>query len=229
MSKTSGIVFSGKRYWSPPGSAAPAAALPDTSRFKNNGTFVNHTHYDQLPSGLWVASFDNGNDDYVQLGTPVSIQGLLTQLTLEAWVCPLQIVNDAGIMGNLNTWSGGFMLCQRNTGGGVVHFGFRFVTSLGVADDSFLSGSIGQWQHFVGTFNSLGGANNQKSYIQGVLASQHTVAASILPPVPSFTIGKSGNYSSYFGSVGLQRIYSYALSADEINRRFEAERRFFGV
>lgn len=64
-----GVVFEGKRYWSPYGSTSPDVNLPDVSRYGNDGTFkgTGEPAWTQEPSGLWVMSFD-GTDDIVTIG-----------------------------------------------------------------------------------------------------------------------------------------------------------------
>ena len=77
-------VFEGKRYLSPYGSVAPAAGLPDISRYGNGGVFTDIA-WAQLPSGVWVMPFD-GLTSAVDFGAHIEhrIQG--TQFSVECWV-----------------------------------------------------------------------------------------------------------------------------------------------
>ena len=61
MSKYKGCVFEGFSPRAPLGAVAPADALPDMSRYGNDGVFGGGAAaptWTQLPSGLWVLEFD---------------------------------------------------------------------------------------------------------------------------------------------------------------------------
>ncbi len=75
-------VFAGKRYWSPYGSVAPAADLPDISRYQLTGMFINNTAWVQLPSGLWVLTFDGTGDSIMYVGSTARVQSFVT------WIYP---------------------------------------------------------------------------------------------------------------------------------------------
>lgn len=66
--KTTGLVFCGKRYWSPYGSTAPANSLPDVSRYGNDGTFTNTPVWTQLPSGIWTIAFTAASSQLITIG-----------------------------------------------------------------------------------------------------------------------------------------------------------------
>ena len=217
MSKTTGVVFSGKRYWSPLGSGAPPAGWPDTSRFKNHGTDSGGVSWVQLPSGVWVKQFD-GVDGHSDQGSAPSIQPEQANVvSLCGW-----IYCDVFSAGN---WD--FMLGADNAG--CLGFGVRtrFVqaTNLGTADApaSSLTPTDGAWNFIGMTWD-------------GVLVT-YFLNSSVPESYawnPTFNTTRNkwiGNAWFQFTAkkVGSLVMDKRILTPDEIARRFEAERRMFGL
>ena len=226
VSKTRGLVFEGQRYWSPPGSVAPPLSLPDKSRFGNNGAFTDIT-WIQLPSGLWVMSF-NGTSSSVALGNDVSFTtpsgltlGAWFQTSESTWACILGRIN--------NTWAlspnGAFVLVAGDMCG-------IEIRSNGAERDGTVTNNWGDgvWHYVVGTWDGA----NLYTYIDGVLEAGPVGAAQ---PGSGTTedifIGQrelGGSERFFTGYIApILSIYNYALNLDQVNKHFEAERRFFGV
>lgn len=226
MPKTSGLVFAGKRYWSPPGSAAPPVGLPDVSRWANPGAFTNHTHYHQLPSGAWYMDLDG--DDYVQCPAATSRQLNFTSesFTLLAW-CRGTLAAACYIMGQGDTdhdgW--GFFVWVNN-------LSFRLNQALGHTDISAVNGfASGAWQLVGVTRNG----NTGQFYTNGApvvtIGGGGLVDAVSVAGGNKFLIGIDDNEltGTWPGSMGWHRVWNYELTPDEMARIWVAERGFFGV
>ena len=67
--RTTGAVLLSREYRT---ILEPPASLEDTSRYGNNGVFTDAPTWLQLPSGLWVLSF-NGTSNHVTIATAPSL------------------------------------------------------------------------------------------------------------------------------------------------------------
>ena len=228
MSKSSGLVLAGKRYWSPPGSAAPAVGLPDVSRWKSDGTFTNHVAWAQLPTGVWYMTFD-GVDDYVQSPAAGSQQMNFTSesFTLLAWCYSPGLGAACYIMGQGATDVDGWgLFCFVNT------LSLRLNQAAGHTDisavDAFASGA---WQ-LVGVTRA---GNTGQFYING--APVATVGGGGLVDAVSvaggnkFLLGIADNEltNAWLGYKTWHRVVNYAMTPDEMARIWIAEHGFFGV
>ncbi|MFZ5391908.1 MAG: DUF2341 domain-containing protein [Patescibacteria group bacterium] len=195
-----------------------------------NGTLTNMTTTGQDASATsgWTANnkrwgagalmFD-GTDDYV-VGIGNSGMSGNPTFTLEAWFKP-NILNDATIVG--------FGDGNTSLGAGSMFLGANGSLSLATAGSNNATTSTGiiksgQWYHVV--IVKIPGAINSttKIYINGieypVTGSTSTPNITNLPVV----FGKFPNYSGYYfnGTIDSSRIYSRALSVDEILSNYQA-------
>ncbi len=90
MSQTSGKLFNGHRYWSPPWSGTPPDGMHDDSRYNSHLTFgagAAAPNWHQLASGAWVMEYD-GVDEYMYASAATTRQmDIVTQkYTLLCWV-----------------------------------------------------------------------------------------------------------------------------------------------
>jgi hypothetical protein len=78
----------------------------------------------------------------------------------------------------------------------------------------------GKWYYIVGSYDG----SNIKTYINGVLDSTRQYTGGIYNTSTNFTIGKSlqGTISNFNGVIDVTKIYSRALTADEINSNYQA-------
>ncbi len=224
MSKTRGLVLEGYSPRTPLGTAAPALSLPDMSRFGNNGVFTDVT-WVQLPSGLWVMSC-NGASSVVNLGAGVF--DTLEACTVEFWYAP-----NAPLGATTNMLWGFFTDIDNNWGGEYDRGNFYFYATIGGGAVVFIvsvgdAGMSFQWHHWASCFG-IGGA---EFWLDGVSMGTDVSTESVTDIAPTLVncFGEYGNGSLYWaGYIAPPRVYNYALSADEINKHFEAERRLFGV
>lgn len=200
--------------------------LYDRSRFRNNGVFANVT-WVQLPSGLWVMSF-NGTNSSVDLTTN-SIYNFTSELfTVEAW-----IYLDAA-------WSAAASVLFKGNHGGdgwFLSLGFGGGTNLELATNhaptweySYSTAlNKSQWYHGVAVRTST---TNVDIYINGVDdTASHAVHADPTTTIQRLAIGTRSNLvaNPFYGLIAQPRIYTYALSAATIYSHFQAKRGWFGV
>lgn len=229
--KAKGCVFEASRLWSPLGAAAPPDLLSDESRFGNNGVHTDIT-WVQLPSGLWVRSFD-GITSLIDCGADDSLDSYLKPqgFSLEAWV----LANSDG--GNDNgkifykDWGYELWLRSETIDGCLIEAMVDLVTT---DANAITSGriKIGVWGHIVAVYNRLG-TFRIELYLDGQLMALGTDTAGVGgltddTGTPLY-LGNDGLNYPFDGYQAFLRIHSYALSLDQINKHFEAERRFFGV
>ncbi len=224
--KNTGLVFGAAPIVSPLGSTAPPSVLKDRSRFKNDGTFTNVT-WSQLPSGLWVMGFNGA--------TSVSVHGSASSLdvykgdslTLSGWAyCTggdgaVRIISGAftsdGTTGRryaIGNSSSNTFLFYQSDGTTAINLNSNFTPKLNV------------WYFLCATYTS---APYRGIYVNGILANSSVVALGISPSFGAaiFSIGRASSTFYWPGQIALPCIYNYALSADQISRIYEAERRWF--
>jgi hypothetical protein len=212
--KNTGLVFGAAPIVSPPGSAAPPSILKDQSRYKNDGTFTNVT-WSQLPSGLWVMNF-NGATSKVTITNSDSNRKLTTKLSVVIWA----LISAAGRQVFLYKAQGALIQY-----GLEVSTGWRSELPASWTTAGAVS-SLGRWRFFCGTFDSSLGSDNAKIFVNATQTGQATSAVALTSTTYNITLGEwAGFYLT--GSLALPRIFNYALSADQISRIYEAERRWF--
>jgi len=232
--KATGIVLDVARQR---GGAMPGVVtLHDHSRFGNDGAMTNMA-WVQLPSGLWVPSF-NGVSSYADCGVDNSLDMGSGDFTVLFWFCRAPIFisetfcikGGTGIAGKryLASLTGGAGLGQPrfqidDDGGG----GLREIQSAGNFADNIY--------HLYGGMRD---GNNIRLFLDGVedAASPTAIGAyGSLDQAHSLLIGCGFNHATltrvdyYEGYIAIIRIYSYALSPAQIRSRFNATRRLFGV
>ena len=223
MSKYRGLVLEGYSPRAPLGAVAPALSLPDVSRYRNNGGFTDVT-WVQLPSGLWVMELNDATSG-INCGSDPSHQ-IANPLTIIGWVYPngadmigYFISNlDLGTLFGYALWWDGFndrVRLEWARGNG----GLRY-SSLVFSDTNV-------WV-FVGC--TVDAADLITFYRNGQPAGTSPNGAIAASPA-SLYIGRPvpPSVGSWNGYIAPPRVYNYALSGDEINKHFEAERRLFGM
>lgn len=227
--KSTGIVFSGRNYI---GSAEPpATVLEDESRWGNDGAFAGDGSPDwvQLPSGLWVMSFD-GSTSLVSIGDVLDI-AYDTPQTYMAWIkttgnglIAIICKHDAG--SPYQGWS--FRVAS--TGIGYDYVGatgrlYATTTTTTVTDDAW---------HFVMASKGDETEANLELYVdtilQGKSVASDTLAATADDKGAPLQIGARDTTLELFpGLIALPKILSYTFSAGQGKKIFESERYWFGV
>jgi len=236
--KAKGLVLEGQRFRSPD-EVAPPLYLPDVSRFGNDGVFgagAAAPTWTRLPSGLWVLTFDGANTyiDATGANTP-SLDIISSDYTILGWINWLSSGVSQHILGRyvldnngweiyLTEWGGDFSLTNRHH-----HSGTIVDTHPRTAYNS-TEWTQGIW-HFMAITRSGNLANHYRNGVD--LATTFSTGGLVDPEActQDLTIGirYTKNAEWYFGMQGLLRVCKYAMSQDQINQHFEAERRFFGV
>lgn len=216
VSKTSRLVLDTAHQ---PGLVEPSSVtLTDYSRFKNNGAMANVT-WVQLPSGLWVMSF-NGVNSEVNCGDGASLK-IIRAITLEAWA----IYSTAKDFNPIISKYPAYNLRQRSANEG-------FTATLRDVDDGTTLAEYGgtyanRYFYIVGTW-TIG--DYLRLYRNGV---QLAISAAILNKelmvntTPCY-IGRWQTVRSNMRIVFV-RIRYRALTHGQVITRFEATRHWFGA
>jgi hypothetical protein len=179
----------------------------------NNGTLVNGVAYGYSNGGYW--NFD-GTDDSINIGT----LSYSNNITLEAWV---NTTNPTGWDDIIAGGCGDLLFGINSAGNGTLSWGgqcnvpFSPVTST-------ISITDGNWHHVVGTYNGSVAA----LYIDGNLEVSGNRSGNFTPG--NIAIGSGGGGGEYFnGKIANVRIYSKALTSDEIQQNYQATKdKFLG-
>ena len=151
-----------------------------------------------LDGNSWAEVHDNASVD------------LTDAITLEAWV---NIKSGEAIKGILGRWSSsqGYMIYLATDSD------IRFYINNAY---SFYSSMTTGWRHIVATYDK----SNRKLYVDGVLRDTDAMTAAIATSSNPVEIGRyAGNTSyEYDGDIAQPRIYNRALTAEEVQRNYNA-------
>jgi len=187
----------------------------DLSGNGNNGTLVNGVVYNSTNGG--VLSFDGGSG-YVDTGMTDNF----SQFSVSVWFYPTLFYGEKGIVTKYvsgfsnGNWTlelaGSNLLWDINDG---TQKSYQFPLT------------INTWYHAVGTYDSAGGTNNGKLYVNGLLRGVFSANAMALNS-DRINIGRAstGLFNGYISNV---RIYGRALSADEISKNFTNLQASYGI
>lgn len=209
-----------KRYWAPYGSVAPPLGWADDSRYGNDGVDTAMT-WVQLPSGLWVKSF-NGAASVVTIAD--TGYGVTDYITILAWINTTQITDRSTIYADAD------ISFECNDVGASVSDGALGIAELGVGNPVRTNDNVvvpNTWYHVAYTKNGAG-ANKNNVYLNGVALAFVNDAAWTMTPNGTKYIGARGGASQWFsGYMGPLQVYNYALTPDQINAKFASERHWF--
>ena len=223
--KSTGLVFAEKPSI---GIEPPATVLEDRSRYGTDGTFLGAGEPDwvQLPSGLWVLSFD-GNDDEVDLAQPPSL--FPANGTWEAWIN--RHVADLNMT---------ILSCDASGSNiGDCWFHVRAVTNKlrvnvinGALVAKDLDGNdvlaLDTWYHVAYSFGLAG----MKTYVNGVLQTDTDVETQAPAATQDLMFGMyrpAGASFGWNGQLALPRIHSRNLTAAELLAHYQREKHLFGL
>jgi len=234
--KTTGIVFNPEQSID---LEPDAATLYDLSRYKNNGTFnaADDPDWVQLPSGLWVVSYDGTPDCCITVSSTPSLSAL-PKMTVMAWINLSKKANNCGII-TKETNVGGTreFAFSLNVSGGIEMWLYsaaaanRLIAAITATDIS------GVWHHVASTWDGVNAANHSFIYIDGALQALDIDSKVGTGCVPhdggaDVRIGDAytpGDVYSADGYIVLPTIYNYALTPGQILNIYESERWLYNV
>ena len=194
--------------------------LSDLSGRGNFGTSVNGPTYSSANGGSIV--FD-GSDDYVNCGSPSTLNFGTGNFNLSCWV-NIPSTSGADWIGIISRYvSGVGFWIQLNPGNRYVGFGWdgnNFITSS-------TSAGGGQWK-FISCQRT--GSTSAEVYVNGISVASSSSMPSGTSNGQQIDIGRidiAGRYSA--GNIAQVSIYNRALSAAEIQQNFNATRGRFGI
>jgi hypothetical protein len=167
----------------------------------------------------------NGSSDWLRTSTSVPNLNITNNLTLESWVRPTS-TSVGGIFnyGSETLEQYALWWWSSNT--------FAFTSNWpstwyqGVTSSSY---TINNWYHVCATFLS----NAWKIYVNGTLAGSGTFAITSLPVASGGLLGLGNNHGGgdehFTGNIGQTRVYSTALTENQVKQNFYAQRIKYGV
>jgi len=213
---TRGVVFESPRFWSPYGTAQPADAWPDQSRYGNDGAFLGagQPDWQQLSSGLWVPQFDGTNDLIAITADPSIAFGNGYSMTY--WVKIITYTQYRRIWGK---WihADNRMSVYMDTGN------FIWLIRQGGVSHAFINATytVGTWAHYAVTLNAAG--NLAQHCKNGVVAN--TDAVYTVPDTTTADLQFGAVNGGSFGNIemALATLYNYELTIDQINAIYASE------
>ena len=184
-----------------------------------------HGNHGRIHGAKWVerkqghALWFDGEDDYVDCGAGASLD-IRKTVTVEVWVKPESDPGvDVGIAGK--HYANYALTFYRGSYWSYISGGGNNVKS---------GGKLGSWQHIVGTFDG----KLKTLYVDGKMMVSEVSKAPAIAPGKSLHIGciigdpssndPAQSKSGYFnGTIGQVRVYSRALSLDEVRKHYVAE------
>ncbi|MFH1031134.1 MAG: LamG-like jellyroll fold domain-containing protein [Chloroflexota bacterium] len=199
--------------------------LIDKSRHKRNGTFINHTKWTRLPTGVWVLDFD-GVDDAVTIPFDRSTYNI-PKMTICAWFNQREVKNQRLI----NCWQ-------------ALQYDWLMSCPAGAPQNRMVVGKggnagaaskilpINTWYFACATLARNGANADTSIYINGVFGASASAGTAVPVSGSAMVIGQPASLDNtlcWNGPIGKIDIYSYLLSAGQILNLFESSRRLYGV
>ena len=200
-------------------SASTTAEVLDRSGQGNNGDNSGATR--AIGKVGQALSFD-GSDDYVNVGDPTALR-LTSAGTASAWIYPTAYAPASG-------WR--VILNKGNWGGGLNYYSIYFQNSCSCVrfDTGSASATFGisvsqtyvplnTWSNVTITFDG----SNTRAYVNGVDRGSASMTGNPDTSGSNFYIGSPSGGASFFqGKIDETRVYSRALSADEVKQLYNA-------
>lgn len=224
--KATGLVFKSRDYI---GTAEPpATVLEDESRFGNDGAFLGagQPNWVQLPSGLWVTSFD-ATDDVITVPDNDSLDFGAGDFTLSIWYKATNISIIRNLIYKVDPGAplSGYVLRMLATN--VIIF---YITGSGAGGKIKNSNTIitdGAWHHLAATRRS---ETNLALFLDGAGDGSRADAdvGDLCTSATDLLIGAGGGQVTD-GTISGVKIYNRALAPEEIAAHYQATRHWFGV
>ena len=180
----------------------------DTSGFRNDALLHGGTWVQE--GGAYALSFD-GVDDYVDCGIK-RVLDLRETISLSLWVNPDE--TPTGEVGLAGKGYGSFLLTHYHD-----HRSWWYIGSSGNSVCSHLPDD--QWSHIVGTFDGA----KLRLYRNGALAVEDDSDQASIPKGDEFLIGVRDGAWFFKGRMSDVKVYSHALSDEEIAEQHQLGRR----
>lgn len=217
--------------------SATAGTVSDISGQGNTGTLTNMSQTASPTIGKIGQGLNfNGTTQYISLGTGLN-SVILTGFSFSAWIKPSSIPSDSGIIANYDGDNAtdanrdGFFLRLFNSGGGKIRFGVNNGATAYILRDTGAIITAGNYYHVVGTWDGTFAASGFKIYVNGVRSDTtdvvNGVVSSTQASAQEMTIGRVQFFSStpsFPGIIDDVRVYSRALSAEEVGQLYQMGR-----
>jgi len=185
---------------------------------RGNNSVLSNTSYSSSNGGSLVF---NGSSGYTSVADPVngSLDFGTGDFTVSMWVRPSIQNTYMSIFHNGSTNFTNDLWININSGVLLVRFDNTKVISSGVIN-------TGAWSNIV--VERAGSVVT--AYINGTASPLGSSSANISDSNGNLLLGKdAGNYRYYNGNIGEVRVYSVALSADDVNKSFDTMRGRYGI
>jgi len=160
-------------------------------------------------------SFDGAASHHVD-GRSVDLSG--SALTMEAWIRPSQFTSgDADNVNTIAGVEGNGTALLRIGDAGLAQDKPQFVLDVGGSTEQLSAATglqTGEWQHVAATYDG----SEMRLYVDGRLDTT-TAASGTIAANDVFRIGRSGGGRPFFGAMDQVRVWTTALSADQLRRR----------
>ena len=215
----------------------------DKSNKKNNGTLVGNPTYSNSYNG--IISLSNNYTQWISIGSDPSYNSI-TNVTTEFWARPKRSYyyeylcsNSRDCCGDYSGFNFNFAINPIDTNtayiqfaiwnqakskydsrGNLLSYGQTTVTSLTALP-------LNVWYHVCATYDGA----TMILYVNGVISNTLASTQGIGTPAtfPMYVGRMGAGALSFYGDIGLGRIYNRALSQSEISQNFNATRRRFGI
>lgn len=176
-------------------------------------------------------SFDfDGTNDFVDAGNITSIGSASTEFSVELWFKPDALESASLIQNGSDFNTNTYYLWQQSSTELVfeVWGGSSFDAISFTSENDY---STGTWYHLVGVWKS---GERLKLYKNADSSANTpwltgTIQNSVVDGDTNTLIGKRGNGFYFDGNIPIVRLYTKALSAEEVQQNFNAEKTRFGL
>lgn len=182
----------------------------DLSRGKNNGTLQNGTTYTNRSF-----QFD-GTNQYIEFGQVPSLQ-FTSDFSATCWFKKDTTQSFKGLFGNANYRAGGFHVALYSN-----NFYFTINNDTTEQGTGFSSAHVlndNQWYYGVGTFYN----GTMTTYVNGEVTNSRS-SVTMTESANPFRVGTSpqGGWNYLDGDIAVAKIYNRALTAQEVQRNYQA-------
>jgi len=189
----------------------------DESGNNNNGAINGATTTtDRFGECSKAYSFNGTNNQIVVGNNPIF--DLTNTITLSAWVLPNTLSGDIKVLSKFQSGSNSYQLSLYN---GTASF--QIIRGGSLIWDKCESDilQVNQWQHIVCTYDN----SEMKVYVNGILKNTLAITGAIHISTAPVIIGNYNGGNSWFnGKIDNVRIYSTALSNQEVTDLYNAEK-----